>query len=117
MGQDPALEVTPELVLDMRGHPIAHGVGFLGQGQVALDVLSDDAVQGRVLGTPTPVGLGLGAGGLGRSGSRPPGLPLAGLGLGGHRRPGMSRGTGWSVSTSRRAQGWGTGMEGGVLVK
>jgi len=49
VGQDAALEVAPELVLDMRGHPIAHGVGFLGQGQVGLEVLPDDAVERRVL--------------------------------------------------------------------
>ena len=73
----------------------------------------NDAVQGRVFGPPTTVGLGLGAEGLGRSGSRPADLPLAGMGLGGHWRPGMSRGMGWSVSTSRRTQGWGAGMERG----
>ncbi len=63
------------------------GQGFLGD----LVVFPDDTVQRRVLGTPTPVGPGLGAGGLGRSGSRPADLPLTGMGLCGHRRPGMSR--------------------------
>jgi len=110
VSQDAALEVAPELVLHMGRHPVAHGVGFLSLGQVRLEVFPDDAVQGRVLGPATPVGLDLRAGGLGRSGSRPADLPLAGMGLGGHRRPGMSRGTGWSVSTSRRAEGRGTGM-------
>ena len=62
MGQDATAQVTSELVLDMRGHPIAHGVGFLGLSQVGLEVFPDDTVQGRVLGPPTPVGLGRGAG-------------------------------------------------------
>ena len=39
---------------------------FRSQGEVRLEVFPDDAVQGRVLGPPTPVGLGLGAGGVGR---------------------------------------------------
>ncbi|MFC1791242.1 hypothetical protein ACFL0I_02095 [Gemmatimonadota bacterium] len=44
VGQDPASEVTPELVLDVGGHTLAHGVGLRGEGQVALEVLPDDAV-------------------------------------------------------------------------
>lgn len=98
----------------MRGHPVAHGVGFLSLGEVGLEVFPDDTVQRGVLGTPTSVGPGLGAGGPGRSGSRPADLPLAGMGLCGHRRPGMSRGTGWSVSTSRRAEGRGRRMDRGA---
>jgi len=42
--QDAALEVTPELVLDRRGHPIAHRVGFLSLGKVRLEVFPNDAV-------------------------------------------------------------------------
>jgi hypothetical protein len=46
-------------------HPIAHGVAFRSQGEVRLEVFPDDAVQGRVLGSPTPVGLGRGGRGAG----------------------------------------------------
>ena len=46
---DAAAEVTPELVLHMGGHTVAHGVAFGGQGQVGPEMLLDDAVEALCL--------------------------------------------------------------------
>ena len=43
--EDAAPEVTPELVLHMGGHTVAHGVAFGGQGHVGPEMLLDDAVE------------------------------------------------------------------------
>ena len=111
MGQDFAAQVAPELFLDVGGHAVAHRIAFGGHGQIALQVLPDDAVQGGGLGPPPPVGLGMRARRRLWGGRRPAGLPLARMGLGGHRRIVTSRGARWSVSMPRRCDRWGGGME------
>ena len=78
----------------------AHGVGTAGQGEVGLQVLPDDAVQGGGLGPAAPVGLGMGAGRRPGRWRGPPGLSLSGTGVCGHRRPLASRGAKRCVSTS-----------------
>jgi hypothetical protein len=114
VGQDAAAQVAPELVLHVDGHTVAHGVDLCSLGQVALKVFPHDAVQSGGLGPPPPVGLGKRAGRWLRGGSRPAGFPLGGTCMSGHRRHGMSRGTGWSISTSRRENRSGGGMDGRV---
>ena len=43
-------------------HAVAHGVGLIGQGEVGLQVLANDAVERGGLGTAPTIGLGMGAG-------------------------------------------------------
>lgn len=82
----------------------------MGQGEVGLQVLPDDAVERCGLGSVPAVGLDMGA--RRRPGWRrgPPGSSLSGTGLCGHRRPLASRGASRSVSTSRTADSWGERM-------
>jgi hypothetical protein len=65
MSQDAALEVAPELLFHVIRHAVAHGahgVGFVGQGQVGLQVFPNDAVERGGFGPAASVGLGMGAG-------------------------------------------------------
>ncbi|MCJ7627523.1 MAG: hypothetical protein MUO50_03945 [Longimicrobiales bacterium] len=62
MGQDPAFQIAPELLFHVVRDAVAHGIGLIGQGEVGLQVLPDDAVQRGGLGAAAPVGLGLWAG-------------------------------------------------------
>jgi hypothetical protein len=87
-----------------------HGIGLVGQGEVALQVFPDDAMQRGGLGAASTVGLGMGAGRWPGWWCGPPGFSLSGMGLCGHRRPLASRGESRSVSTTRRANAWGGGM-------
>ena len=86
------------------------GVEFIGQGEVGLQVLPDDAVERRGLGTPPTIGLGVGADRWSGWLCGPPGLPASRVGLNRHQRPPASRGVELGVSTSRTADGWGGGM-------
>jgi hypothetical protein len=65
MSQDAALEVAPELLLHVIRHAVAHGahgVGFVGQGQVGLQLFPYDAVERGALWPAPAIGLGMGAG-------------------------------------------------------
>ena len=112
MGQDSALEVAPESLFNMIRYAVAHGVGLIGQGEVGLQVLPDDAVEGGGLGTAPTIGLGMGAGRWSGWLCGPPGLPASRVGLNRHQRPPGSRGVELGVPTSRTAEGWGGGMVG-----
>jgi hypothetical protein len=114
VGQDTALEVAPEFLFHMIRHAVSHGVGLIGQGQVGLQVLPDDAVERRSLGTAPPVGLGRDAGRWSGRLCGPPGLPASRVGLDRHQRPPASRGVERGVSTSRTADRWGGRMEEGA---
>ena len=59
VGQDPTLQITPELVLYVGGHPIAHGVGLGSLGQGVLEVFLDDTVETGGLRLSATVGLGV----------------------------------------------------------
>jgi len=117
VGQEPAFQITPELLFDVIGYGVAQraqGIGLVGQGEVGLQVLPDDAVQRGGLGAAPTIGLGMGAGRWPGWWCRPPGFPVSGAGLCGHWRPSASRKAGSLVSTSRTADGWGGRMGGGV---
>lgn len=43
-------------------YTIARGVALVGQGEVALQVFPDDAMQRGGFGASSPIGLGMGAG-------------------------------------------------------
>jgi hypothetical protein len=116
MGQDPTPQVASELFLYEIRNAVAHGIGLVGQGEVGLQVLPDDAVEGGGLRAPPPVGLGVGAAGPGTGGRNGPAGPSCGAGtLDAHGGPGRSRGTSCCVSISRRHQrrgGRGVGGDG-----
>jgi hypothetical protein len=110
VGQDTAGEIAPELLLHVIRHAVAHGIGLVGQGEVGLQVLPDDAVQGGGFGPAPTIGLGMGAGRRPGWRSGPPGLPVGGVSLCGHQWPLTSMGTVEYVSTSKREMGRGGGM-------
>jgi len=113
VGQDAALQVAPEFLFHVIRYAVAdgaHGIGLMGQGEVGLQVLPDDAMQRGGLGTASAIGPGMSTGRWSGRWSGPPGIPLSGAGLCGHRQPLASRGVRRSVSTSRTAKGWGGGM-------
>jgi hypothetical protein len=65
VGQDAAPEIAPEFrfhVIGDAGDAVAKGLCFIGQGEVGLQVLPDDTVQGGRLGAAPAIGLGVGAG-------------------------------------------------------
>jgi len=95
--------VGPELLFHVIRYAVARGVGLVGQGEVGLQVLPDDAVKRSSLGAPPPVGLGMGAGRWPGWWCRPTGFSVNSPGLCGHCRPPESRGESCSVSTSRTA--------------
>jgi hypothetical protein len=113
MSQDAAPQIAPELLLHVIRHPVAHGVGLVGQGEVALEVLPDDAVQRGGLGAAPTIGLGAGVDRWSGSWCGPPGFPASRVGLNRHKRPPASREASRSVTTSRTAEGWGGRMGNG----
>ena len=60
MGQDPATQVAPELLFHVIRHPVAHGIGVVGQGEESLQVVPDDTVERGGLGPAPTIGLGMG---------------------------------------------------------
>jgi hypothetical protein len=84
VGQDPALQIAPELLSHVIWHAVAHGIGLGGQGEVGLQVFTDDAVERGGLGTATAIGLGMGAGRWPGWWCGPPGFPVCGADLYGH---------------------------------
>jgi hypothetical protein len=112
VGQDAAPEIAPEFLFHVIGDAVAKGLCFIGQGEVGLQVLPDDTVQGGSFGAAPAIGLGMGAGRWPGWWCGPPRPSVSGAGLCGHRWSPASRGARRSYSTSRRAEGWGRGMEG-----
>ena len=110
VGQDTAGEIAPELLLHVIRHAVAHGIGLVVQGEVGLQVLPDDAVQGGGFGPAPTIGLGMGVGRRPGWRSGPPGLPVGGVSLCGHQWPLTSTGTVEYGSTSKREMGRGGGM-------
>ena len=91
VGQDPALQVAPELFLHVVRYTVGRGIGLMGQGEVGLEMLADDAVQRGGLGPAAPVGLGMRTWGPVRCRNRPADPPRGELGLDGQWRPMTSR--------------------------
>lgn len=108
VGQDAALQIAPELFVHVVRHTVGRGIGLMGQGEVGLEMLADDAVERGGLGPAAPVGLGMRNWGPVRR-NRPADPPRGRLGLGGQWGPRTSTGTG-CVWASRRREGWGRGM-------
>jgi len=62
VGQDAAPEIAPEFPFYVIGDAVAKGFCFMGQGEVGLQVLPDDTVQGGGFGAAPAIGMGMGAG-------------------------------------------------------
>ena len=110
VGQDATGQIAPELFLHVIRHSVAHGIGLVGQGEVRLEVLPDDAVQRGGLGTAPTIGLGVGVSRWPGWWCGPPGFPAGRVGLNRHQRSPASREVELGVPTSRTAEGWGGRM-------
>ena len=115
VGQDPALQagtarsVVAELLFYVIRYAVAHRVGLIGQGEVGLQALPEDAVERCGLGAAPAIGLRMGAGRWPGWWCGPPDLPARRMGLNRHQRPPASRGTVGYVSTPKTADRWGGG--------
>jgi len=114
VGQEAALQIAPELLFHVIRQAVTYWIGLVGQGEVGLQVLPDDAVERSSLGAAPAIGLCVEVGRWSGWVCGPPGVPVSRVGLNRHQQPPTSSGARRLVSTSRTADDWGGGMGRGV---